>query len=148
MEPMTPDDPLPDMPRQEQDHPSRGSSPRSGGSRRRRRSASSLRLTVAVLNIDFFTVGNTAVCVVEFGTDDNTVGAATGMVAAGLITAAWLLTDRIAADSPPGMSTGGPGDLWSGGFAIGAGAEKCRCGEGPAAVACDGRWIFDDRCVG
>ncbi len=29
------------------------------------------------------------------------------MVAVGLITAAWLLTDRIAADSPPGMSTGG-----------------------------------------
>lgn len=37
------------------------------------------------------------------------------MVAVGLITAAWLLTDRIAADSPPGMSTGGPGDLWSAG---------------------------------
>ncbi len=43
------------------------------------------------------------------------------MVAVGLITAAWLLTDRIAADSPPGVSTRGPGDLWSGGFAIGGG---------------------------
>jgi len=61
------------------------------------------------------------VCVVEFGTDNNTLGAATGMVAVGLITAAWLLTDRIAASSPPNVSTGGPGDLWSGGSPCGGG---------------------------
>jgi len=60
-----------------------------------------------VLIIDFVALCDIAVCVVAFGTDNNTLGAATGMVAVGLITAAWLLTDRIAADSPPGMSTGG-----------------------------------------
>jgi len=51
-----------------------------------------LRLTVAVLIIDFVALCDIAVCVVAFGTDNNTLGAVTGMVALGLITAAWLLT--------------------------------------------------------
>ena len=105
---MTPDDPHPEMARQQKrERRNRGSGPRSGGSLRRRGPALTLRLTVAVLIIDFVALCDIAVCVVAFGTDNNTLGAATGMVAVGLITAAWLLTDRIAADSPPGMSTGG-----------------------------------------
>jgi len=45
-----------------------------------------------VLIIDFVALCDIAVWVVAFGTDDNTLGAGTGMVAVGLITAAWLLT--------------------------------------------------------
>jgi len=66
---------------QKRERRNRGSGPRSGGSLRRRGPALTLRLTVAVLIIDFVALCDIAVCVVAFGTDDNTLGAA-----------AWLLT--------------------------------------------------------